>query len=155
MPAKSEAAKEQRRERLKVAHIVQEYINSLQHGDLTHIPQPRHTPEQIRERIAKIKEEFALATGVRKVDLAKMQRILEDQLMYKESTIDPELTARFTAIVKQYSEWKGHTAADWIAVGVPRSVLRDAQMLPPVRVAKNTAGSQKTTRRANSAKAAV
>ena len=155
MPAKSEAAKEQRRERLKVAHIVQEYINSLQRGDLSHVPQPRHTPEQIKARITKLQEEFALATGVRKVDLARSLRILEDQLTYKESAVDPELTARFTAIVKQYSEWKGHTAADWIAVGVPRSVLRDAQMLPPVRVAKSTAGSPKTTRRANGAKAAV
>ena len=92
-------------------------------------------------KLEELKREHLRVAKIVQAYIATLSRIRDSELGSVEG--NPQLTALFTQVVKQYSEWKGHTAGDWLAIGVPRSVLLEAGMLPPIRQPRqNDGGSQ-------------
>ncbi len=83
------------------------------------------------EELEELKREHLRVAKIVQAYMSTLSRIRDSELGSVEE--NPQLTALFVQVAKQYSEWKGHTAGDWLAIGVPRSVLLEAGILPPIR----------------------
>jgi uncharacterized protein YicC (UPF0701 family) len=107
--------------------VVREYLEGLR------ATKPKRgrkrTPETIRKRLDAIDVEMASATPLDELLLVQERRDLTDELAGMSNEIDMEaLEAEFVKVAKSYSDSKSISYASWRDVGVPASVLKQADI---------------------------
>lgn len=121
----SEAHKRALAEGRRLGQAVREYLEALEE----HKPKRgrRRTPDTIRKRLDKVKDQFKDSSGVEKVQLAQERIDLEQELDRLENKPDiSKAESKFVKAAKEYSERKGISYAAWRDAGVPAEVLRKA-----------------------------
>jgi uncharacterized protein YicC (UPF0701 family) len=107
--------------------VVREYLEGLR------ATKPKRgrkrTPETIRKRLDAIDVEMASASPLDELLLVQERRDLTDELAGMSNEIDMEaLEAEFVKVAKSYSDSKSISYASWRDVGVPASVLKQADI---------------------------
>lgn len=115
----------------KAATTVRHYLEAVRAAKVKKGPGRHHTPETIRERLAKLNEE--LADGIKNplTELQRTQEILDLETKLRElesqEDADPgQYESDFIDVAKTYGERKGITRKAWRSMGVDASVLDKA-----------------------------
>lgn len=103
--------------------VVREYLEVLENRRPRRGPRP--DPAKMRGRIDAIAVELATAAPLERVTLHQERMDLGRQLeTLEQGDRYEELEENFVSVVDEYSRRRGITAEAWLAVGVPKGVLK-------------------------------
>lgn len=103
--------------------VVREYLEALENRRPRRERRP--DPAKMRARIERVEAELAAAEPLERVTLHQERMDLERQIdALEQGDRLEELEEGFVAVVGEYSRRHGISAEAWLAVGVPKGVLR-------------------------------
>ena len=119
--AQKAAMAEGRRE----ARIVESYLNSLERKQ---VHRGRRSAAEISNELANIAKELEAASAIDKLSLLQQREDLQREALESAPEDDSELEAQFVSIARAYGERKGISYSTWREIGVPKDVLKLAEV---------------------------